>query len=171
LHLTGFSLATSIDNALPLIPEFVYIYMSMYLVAILPYFFIQSKKEFTNVMASYLLVLASSFMIFIFFPVYMPRPELIATTFSEKLLTHLYLIDLPINNFPSLHVALSMLSSFILYKYSKKIGVLALIWSVLIALSVLLVKQHYFLDVIAGVLIAVIGYLFYTKGTLWSNRK
>tara|TARA_Y100000310_G_scaffold159075_1_gene158534 strand:- start:9216 stop:9830 length:615 start_codon:yes stop_codon:yes gene_type:complete len=161
LQISSFSVATPIDDVLPLIPEFVFIYMSMYLVAVLPYFFIQDKKEFRRVISSYLLVLVSSFMIFIFFPVYVPRPELIATTFSEKVLTHLYLVDLPINNFPSLHVALSMLSSFILYNYSKKIGSISLIWSVLIAFSVLLVKQHYFLDIIGGVLIAIIGYLFY----------
>ena len=159
--ISGFSLATSIDNSLPLIPEFVFIYISMYLVAVLPYFFIQDKQEFKKVISAYLLVLASSFMIFIFFPVYVLRPELIATTFSEKTLTYLYHIDLPINNFPSLHVALSTLSSFILYNHSKKIGTIALIWSILIAFSVLFVKQHYFLDIIGGILMAVIGYLFY----------
>ena len=171
LNLSGFSLAISIDNALPLVSEFIYIYMSMYLVAVLPYFFIQSKREFKNVILSYLLVLGSSFMIFIFFPVYMPRPELVATTLSERLLTHLYLVDLPINNFPSLHVALSMLSSFVLFSYSKKIGYLALTWSVLIALSVLLVKQHYFLDIIGGILMAVIGYLFYSQNSYKDSSK
>ena len=78
-----------------------------------------------------------------------------------------YLADAPgFNNFPSLHVALSLLVSLIVYNHDKKHWWVWIMFSG-IMFSTMFIKQHYIIDVVAGILLGIIGYLVY----LWLRKR
>ena len=62
------------------------------------------------------------------------------------------------NCFPSLHVAHAFVSAFACWHVHRSVGVGLGVWAFLIGLSTLFTKQHYALDVIAGIVLASIAY-------------
>jgi len=64
-------------------------------------------------------------------------------------------VNLNFNKFPSLHVALSFTSA---YFYGRARGfiysIIFYIWAILIALSTLLIHEHYEIDVIGGIILS-----------------
>ena len=67
-------------------------------------------------------------------------------------------------SFPSGHTTLAFTISTLLYSYSKKIGLIFLIWAILVGYSRVYVGVHYPFDVLAGIIIGVVcGYLAVNK--------
>jgi membrane-associated phospholipid phosphatase len=64
-----------------------------------------------------------------------------------------YWLDLPYNCFPSLHVSNVFLVSFFMQRFKKGMGWILFPLSTLVAVSVVLVKQHYIADVVAGIFV------------------
>ena len=95
---------------------------------------------------------------------------------DDNLWVHLFrFLDAPGNCFPSLHVAMTILfayiytdikileSSFIKSKvYSIKIMTMW-IWTIAVIVSVLTTKQHYIVDVLGGIALALICIIFKKK--------
>jgi membrane-associated phospholipid phosphatase len=74
--------------------------------------------------------------------------------FFEWALSLCYWADQPSNCLPSLHVALATLGGLCCLKADRLVGGIALGLAVLIAPSTMLVKQHYFADVVTGLALA-----------------
>ena len=171
LSRNAYHLFLPIDNVLPFVPSFVFFYLLTFVyVIIAPYFIIKDKKQFSALALSFIFTMCIAYIIFLLFPVKtVLRPENLANGFWTSLVKMSYLFDAPgFNNFPSLHVALSLLASLILYQHNKKHW---WVWIMFIgiALSTMLIKQHYFIDAVAGILLGIVGFLVY----LWmlKNRK
>jgi hypothetical protein len=86
--------------------------------------------------------------------------------FYGKLYTNLFSVDLPHNMVPSLHVVFSAL---ILWAASddprpKSVKAIFMGWLALICVSTLLVHQHHLLDVVTGLLVAVMFRHFIGRG-------
>jgi membrane-associated phospholipid phosphatase len=65
----------------------------------------------------------------------------------------------PVAAVPSLHSACSTLFSMLIFKlYGKKWGALSLLYPILIYIGVVYEGEHYFFDVVAGILYAVAAY-------------
>ena len=101
------------------------------------------------------------YIIYFFYPTYVPRPMIKGTDFISGLVLNLYAADNPYNCFPSIHVLNSVLIS--LYtcgseKVCKWAKAICIIMCVSISLSTMFIKQHYFVDVLAGVIFAFILY-------------
>ncbi|MFZ5563041.1 MAG: phosphatase PAP2 family protein, partial [Thermodesulfobacteriota bacterium] len=78
-------------------------------------------------------------------------------------------LDKPYNLFPSMHLAASFFSAFYLLKKGPVLGWIAMAMAVIVGVSVVLLKQHYILDVAAGFLVAWICAFFpfrWNEGTL-----
>ena len=73
-------------------------------------------------------------------------------------------LDLTGNTFPSLHVAMSffLTGCYSFFEESRTRRAFFWVWSVLITASVLTTKQHYVIDIIGGVSLAVV-YLFVAR--------
>jgi len=158
-----YTLQTPIDQIIPFIPAAVLLYLSIFVLAFLPYFAITNRKIYNKVIYTFFAITIFAFAIFILFPVQMLRPEIHAQTIFESMMTILYASELPFNCFPSLHVAVSFLSAFIVCKFKRKYALPVLIWAFLVSASIVFIKQHYFLDAVGGFLLAVIAYLFFDK--------
>jgi membrane-associated phospholipid phosphatase len=72
-------------------------------------------------------------------------------------------MDPPYNCLPSLHVAHSFVSALACLRVHWVVGIVATVGASLVGLSTLFTKQHYVLDVLAGVLLAVVAYAIFLR--------
>ncbi len=141
------------EERIPFLAWTFIIYISAYLQGILvlreiPKDFLRKALFFAFTM------IAIGVIFFIFFPIEYPR---------ELYWGHSYFLDsankldTPANCFPSLHVAMTIFISFCfsLLQKPKIQKLLMWIWTAAIILSVLTTKQHYALDAIGGIILAI----------------
>lgn len=155
-----YNLSIFIDEKIPFNPHFVWTYILYYFVALMPVMVVPDIKEFRRMVGAYLMMYFMGFLTFIVFPVKMVRPELIGDGYSLWLLRKIYNADNGYNCFPSMHVANAYLASFFSFKFNKPYGSIVYIIAFLITISTLFIKQHYIVDLIAGILLAYFVYRF-----------
>jgi membrane-associated phospholipid phosphatase len=144
-----FSVSLPFEASIPFIPFFITGYTSVYLAIIFLYFVLRDFDIFKKGMLFFFLLSTVHFVLFILIPVKMNRPDMSGATSVMGMLTHYYyMIDNPVNCFPSLHVAYPLGGTILLWNYRRNWAYLLAFLTLFIAVSVLLVKQHYFLDVV-----------------------
>lgn len=153
---TVHTLSTVIDQQIPFLAIFIIPYISTYLLVLLPYMLIKRIDTLRKLTIAYFIALAVASIIYLVYPAYVQRPVISSAGFFDKIVLWYYSIDLPHNSFPSLHVANAVLSSIALMKLKN--GKYFLIWLAAVILSVLFVKQHYILDVLAGIGLSLLIY-------------
>ena len=95
-----------------------------------------------------------------FFPNGVKRPEVKGKSLMRQWLRQLYLHDKYDGNAaPSAHVFHALIIGHFLARLWPEWGLLIYVWVGLIMASTVLIKQHYILDVLGGMLVAVIGLL------------
>lgn len=153
-----------VDNLVPFKTFFVYPYLFWIIMLIaVPYVIgLKDEKQFKKYIIAVYACSVISLLIFTIYPTIMQRPELIVNDFSDKLLSLSYRFSTPTKSAPSIHVALCTLFSLATLT-SRKLNifykVIILLVSIIIIMSTMFVKQHYFIDVITGVGVGVISWL------------
>jgi membrane-associated phospholipid phosphatase len=149
---------TFIDDLFPVILFWSLVYGTLYLFLILlPVLIIQEERLLRATFRAYVVVWAISYAVFILFPSEAPRPSVVdGEGFSAWGLRFLYQADPPHNVFPSLHVAHTVISALACHRVHRGLGKVAAGCVFLVALSTLFTKQHYVLDVAAGVALALL---------------
>lgn len=154
-----------IDSKIPFKVIFIIPYCIWYIMLFLiPYYLYKKNKNiFSKFVLSYILCVLIAMIIFITFPTTVARPDIIGNNIIELIAKLIFYFDTPILNcFPSLHCAISMLFLlFIIYYKEGKthIKLFTIIMSILIMLSTLFVKQHVFIDLISGDILATIVFI------------
>ena len=154
------SLLIEIDEAIPLMPEFVWIYHSLPLfVLLVMVVLIKRAPVFWRTFYSCLMASVVMFLCFIALPIEYPRPEVMASGISSALLVATQELDYAHNTCPSGHVAFAWLMFLAAVKtqwvrHEPWMGRVFLLWAIGIILSTLVLKQHFIADVIAGVFLA-----------------
>lgn len=150
-----------VDEVIPLFPTWAFVYGALYLfLIVLPVLILRDEEHIRRTVLAYLLVWVSAYICFIAYPTVLPRPQVLARdALGAWGLGLLYSADPPYNCFPSLHVAHSFVSAFACYRLHRPLGVACGVAASLVGLSTLLTKQHYVLDVAAGILLALIAYV------------
>ena len=144
------------ELCVPFVPEFVWAYLSMFLLFILPPFFlgVSSLRLLGKQLVS---ATFFSGIIFLFLPAKLgfgrSAPE---EPIYGSLFVNLFSVDMPYNMVPSLHVVFSALILFALSDISRTMLGKSAIWGwlILICISTLLVHQHHLLDLITGLVVA-----------------
>lgn len=156
----------ALDRAIPLRPEWMLVYGSLYVFAFLmPILVVRPPDLFRGALRAFLTVMLVSYLGFLLFPTAAPRPAHVpGDGFAAWALRLAYEIDPPHGCLPSLHVAYSFVSALACWRVHRGVGAGALIWAALIGLSTLYTKQHYVLDVLAGALLAHAAYLVFLRG-------
>jgi membrane-associated phospholipid phosphatase len=155
-----------LDRALPLMPTWALVYGALYMFLILlPIFVMRQDEGIRRTVNAYLLIWITAYVFFfILYPTVAPRPpRVIGQGFAAWGLRALYSSDPPYNCFPSLHVAHSFVSALACYRVHRRVGIVAVVCAALVALSTLFTKQHYILDVIAGVILAFTAYAIFLR--------
>lgn len=149
----------------------VYIYVSQYLIVPLPPLLAHTRDQLRRLVVGLSITSGLAFATFLIYPVAILRPA--KPEDSNWIYDWLVSVDTPANAFPSLHVGLSMLAALYAHRvldeaFSRKarLALLLLIWvwTVLIAWSTMATKQHYFYDVLGGIVVAVAGHVIAWRG-------
>ncbi len=148
---------------IPFIPAFQHVYMLAYVI-VFGLFAISREPAFLNrAYAAFILANGVAFVIFALFPVMGPaRDAVIARGEDLSAITRLILaVDSRYNAFPSLHVTNPWLVA-LMSAHAR--GAAPITWvfmaiAVGITVSTLFVHQHYILDAVAGMALAVAAYL------------
>lgn len=148
-----------LDDAIPYQPRWVWIYSGLYYpVIVYINFTVESPRQFLHIAMSYILLLAAQMAFFVFFPVATPdewRSVNQRRGKSERFLAFVQSLDSPVNSFPSMHTSVAMLTALHLWPH---LGIYALLFPLLIAVSCVFTKQHYLLDLPAG---ALLGWMIF----------
>jgi len=158
--------ALSLDYRIPLQPAWVLVYGSLYLFLILlPVFVVRQEEHIRRTVFAYLTVWIAAYVCFFFYPTGAPRPDdtVIGEGFLVWGLRFLYSSDPPYNCFPSLHVAHSFVSALSSYRVHRGLGIGASICAFVVGLSTLFTRQHYILDVVAGIFLAYVAYAIFLR--------
>lgn len=154
------SLELSLDDRIPLLPAFVFPYLSLYLLLVISLWrFAQAEaKIFVITALAISLDLVISYLVFLFYQTQVERPAILGSDVSSSILRWVYSIDKPFNAFPSLHTSLSALLVLLWGRVGSRIQPIIALWAVFIIASTLLTKQHYIADVLGGIAVAVVSY-------------
>lgn len=158
---------TFVDALIPLSPVWIWPYISYYFFIFGTFLFVRSEHVKKLVFSSYSLSAAVACLIFFLIPTAIERENYPiqenAVGLSVWALNFIRSADTSINCLPSMHIALSAMAALALIKESRKLTLPAVLWFLLISYSTMATKQHYFLDVAAGVLFGLFFWLYSNK--------
>ena len=152
----GRDLTLAIDLVMPFSLWWIFFYALIFSVAFLPGLVVKHPRLLRRAILAYILVEFVALTTFVVWPVKMTlRPEFVDTSsFAAWSVTLCYYIDHPTTCFPSLHVAISVLAALVVRRADRPMGNLILVIAGLICASTMFVKQHYFADVVGGLILA-----------------
>jgi membrane-associated phospholipid phosphatase len=155
----------ALDRAIPLVPVWAFIYGAPYLfLIVLPVLVVRQEEHIARTVYAYLMIWMTAYMFFVIYPTEAPRPDEIAGEgFAVWGLRLLYDSDPPYNCFPSLHVAHSFVSALTIFRVHRRLGIASMVCAGIVALSTLFTKQHYVVDVVAGILLALAAYAIFLQ--------
>ena len=154
-----YSLMTDLDHAFPFVKIFVvpYSVWIFYLYACLLYFFIKNPALYVRTLITYVVCALFCYGVYMVFQTTVPRPSIEGSDPVTRLLAFVYNRDQPYNCFPSIHCFSSYLVMKALYTSQFRNWInQSFIYgmSSLIIVSTFFIKQHTFLDAIAGIILA-----------------
>jgi len=143
------------EDKIPLLPAFILAYLLVYVFISLAYLLVDDLVFFKKMLRAMGICITIHFIFFLLYPVhYALRPAVDPDQgWAYLLVDYYYFIDYPYNAFPSLHVSNAFLVSFMLTRFRRGLGWFLHPAAILLAVSVVLVKQHYIVDVVAGFLV------------------
>lgn len=162
-NLQHYDLSCPLDELIPFVPAFIWIYVFAYLQWLLGYLAMAHLDEgiLRTHMASEVIGKLACVVIFILLPTTIIRPEITGTAPTDAMLSYIYSADQPDNLLPSIHCMESWIVARGLMKTKAPKLAKLLMWcfTVLVCLSVVFVKQHVVLDIPCGILVAELAIL------------
>lgn len=151
-----------IDEWVPFIPQTIFIYLSEYPLFAAVYLLSKDEVNANKYLYSFLFLQMISVIIFIIYPTTYPRDRFPLPSDLDAV-THFFFstlrsADTPNSCLPSLHVSSCYLSSFVFLDEQREKFPLFFAWATAIGISTLTTKQHYLIDVIAGLGMAMLVY-------------
>ena len=156
-----------IDVAVPFVPQTVWLYVSEYLYGVVIYWSYRDILNLNRFVYAVFSLLVTCVLVFWLWPTTIsrdlfPSPANLSPV-TCLVFTALRRADSPANCLPSFHVGSVYLSCFLLSNEGRRKFLFFLVWGTAISLSTLTVKQHYFVDVVAGFGLAVIFYYVFRR--------
>ncbi|MFT3891770.1 MAG: phosphatase PAP2 family protein [Anaerolineales bacterium] len=164
----GIELKLPID-IFPILPVWVVPYvlcMPLWLVGIFYATFKMEDRLFRAFLASFFLASLSAVSVFVFFPTYVKAATFPSKDIFSILLQSIHTGAGRYDAFPSGHVYITALLAFFYSRWYPKYRYLWAAIAVIVSLSTIFTGQHYFLDVLGGLAIAILSYHF---GFLWAG--
>jgi len=155
---------TPIDDYIPFLPFFVVFYFIVHnilLYGTMAFSFIRENKRFYTFFYSMILANLVAYSIYYFFQSTIIRPPIIGHSIFSLGVAKIYSTDLLYNAFPSGHAYYStiVLMHWLKSNVKKSIKIIISVLISLVLMSTLFIKQHFILDIIAGVSLGIFSYL------------
>jgi membrane-associated phospholipid phosphatase len=144
----------AIDRLIPFIGWTVWIYHTQFFFLLLSVRALKTAAIISRAFYSMALASAFSFIAFFFYPTTIARPPVETGGLTAQAFQLLYAIDAASNCLPSLHAALAWLAALAVAEERARFAAFAVLWAALISISTMTTKQHYFIDVMAGLAVA-----------------
>ena len=158
-----------VDDKLPLIPFFIIFYIIWYPYLFVVFYFIykKDKDKFILLIKKSIMCAAIGELCFIIYPTMVSRTEVNGFNSLISLILYIvYVTDIPVNCFPSLHCTFALLVMYAVTfdkNMNKVFRILVGIISPLICLSTIFVKQHSIIDVVGALFLSCIVYVDFKK--------
>lgn len=160
---------TWLDQMVPFVPETVWIYITEYFLFISAYVLSKDLKNANQFIYSFIGLQIASVIIFAVWPTTYPRDLFPLDPNTTDWLTYTFFsnlreTDTPANCCPSLHISSCYLSSFIfLGEKTWKKFIIFFGWATLIGITTLTTKQHYIVDIVGGLIMAILAYWIFHR--------
>jgi len=155
---TYWALDLGVDRAIPEVPAWVFFYLTVYFVYSIPLVYLQDIRQLAKLDVAQAATLLLCYVVFVLFPVATERVHVPIVDLATFALATVREFDPPWNCFPSTHCTTCTVASLAVFQASRRMGGWLLVTTLLICLSTLLTKQHFLVDVVAGVMVG---------GTVW----
>ncbi|MDY4367509.1 phosphatase PAP2 family protein [Pectobacterium brasiliense] len=158
----GTVLPTSfVDEWIPFSASAIWLYLSFFIIVPLSYLSCPITRLAGLRRATQLTALIAG-AVYLIFPTTMVYPQVVGNDLSTRVLQLLLRIDSPQNCLPSLHIALTVLAVWAMSDSQQKVKTgLYLLWGAAIALSILQLRRHLFIDLVTGAILAgIAGWVF-----------
>lgn len=152
-----------LDRMIPFVPDTVYLYESIWLLMPIAPWLTKTRNELNAYWIGFAVMSIVGFSIFFFFPTAVLRPNNIQNT--NVLYEALIRFDNGINACPSFHAALAVFHGacchliFSRGRWNRLIQGVIWVWVLGILAATLLTKQHVFVDIVAGIILGVGGFV------------
>lgn len=150
------------EAAIPFWPQTVWIYLVQYPLLLIAFSACRDPARCGRFLYAAVIVQALAAIIYLLYPIQIPRPALPLTgeldAITAALASAVRSVDAPVNCFPSLHVTSCLLCLWLIAHQSTWFVWCFAIVSALCIASTLTFKQHYFIDLPAGALLAAGGW-------------
>ncbi len=146
-------LETPVDAVIPFVPAAIWAYVSWYPASLA--ILLAGPEKFRRLCLAEFAAFVLCSAVHLLWPISIERPPVgTLVGASASLLRTLYAVDRPVSLFPSFHAAVTpILLQLWPPSWGLRIGLVA--WMAAICLSCVLTKQHYLLDVVAGLLVGL----------------
>lgn len=165
----AFDLSIWLDTVIPFSTVFITFYVGAYLQWGLSYIAAgRESREFCyRIVTADLVSKIFCFLFFVFMPTAIVRPEVTGNSVLDYLTRVIYAMDTPpVNLFPSIHCLESWVAircAFSMKKVGKVYRAITVFVSVGVFMSVVFLKQHYLVDIPAGILVFELALLLTKK--------
>ena len=140
-------------------------YASVYPEILLPLFLARTRGAYIRTQLTVALASVIAFAVFLVAPMAYPRPSLEPQGALSALLALEYAVDGPRCTFPSLHVAVAWIFYLGLREENPRWRPFLLFEALAVTISTVLVKQHFIVDLVAGMALAWLAWAW--AGRLW----
>lgn len=132
-----------------------------YIAPLVPFVYYWSWPRLRFVLRTYSLAVLMMFAVFLIFPVGMRRPLYTGGSFGERLMLTIFAVDRETNCFPSGHTVFAILPAILVSYGGAPRMVQAWVWilTTAICLTTVTTGQHYYMDVPAGAMTAILGFI------------
>ncbi len=148
-------LPTFIDAWAPFWPSWTVIYLWMMPQAIAPASVITDRVVLLRSFAAYLTMYAVGMCFWVGYPVTVPRTPVPVEDLFTYGVAFMRWADPPVNCFPSMHVADATLAALVVWRHDRLVGRALLAATPLVWWSTITLDQHWFVDGLAGLLLAI----------------
>jgi membrane-associated phospholipid phosphatase len=155
---------SAVDRVIPFTPSAAFVYVSQFITVPLVVWLMTSRPQLLRCCRGLLLLMGGSFLVFYFWPTVISRPGIAPGQF--------FIYDLVVgadksgNACPSLHAAFGIFTAgcawevFRGWRNGRWLIGASWVWMAAILASTLLIKQHVFLDLLAGGLLGFVSWWF-----------
>ena len=167
-----YDLSLPIDEAIPFVPFFILFYILSYAQWFFSYVYHahSGKESCFKILTSDIISNILCMICFLALPTSIVRPTVENNSIWHILTNMIYRLDTPVNLFPSMHCMSSWLcfkGSLLMKKAPRWYSWVQLVFTFFVFASTVFVKQHFFIDIIAGVLFVEIGWAISKHFSIW----